>query len=251
MSVWGDLRKRSSGEIIRREDDWTGFGFDVKVAKSLQNKVPSNGIHDATKAGFKFGGFESLEAMLVKLGVTLEISAETPTRTVPDAISEWALYWENEVKRLKDMGYGKDDPICVEAMNEADKASAEVKNWKDMPIFGRYERFSRKIQLFPNNMKQDMEYYLVTTFVHEAMHAYFNRHHHELFPYVATVEEPLAEFGMLLFLKETVFPKFEWAYNIVKKKTTCYRYGAVLMDSYDKENIQIRQDLEAYKRRLL
>jgi len=57
-----------------------------------------------------------------------------------------------------------------EAKNEADKASAEVKNWEDMPVLGCYDRNSKKILLYPNNMKQDKERYLVTTFVHETMH---------------------------------------------------------------------------------
>ena len=94
--------------------------------------------------------------------------------------------------------------------------------------------------------------YLVTTFVHEAMHAYFNRHHHELFPYVATVEEPLAEFGMLLFLKEKDFkdPDFDWAYDEVKNKKTCYRYGAAMMDFYLNGDPQIRKDLDNYKRKI-
>ena len=95
---------------------------------------------------------------------------------------------------------------------------------------------------------QDRKEYLVTTFVHEAMHAYFDRHPRELFPYVATVEEPLAEFGMLLFLKETNNNYYKRAYDNVVSKETCYRYGAALMDRYEKGDSQIRQDLESYKR---
>ena len=87
------------------------------------------------------------------------------------------------------------------------------------------------------------------------MHAYFDRHRHELFPYVATIEEPMAEFGMLLFFKEAKEKEsfsdvFSWAKKEVGNKKTCYRYGKILMDSYEGGDTKIREDLEAYKRKI-
>ena len=254
MSIWSDLQDRSSGEVTRKEDaiDEFVFAFNVEVAASLEQKVYGRGIKAAAESPFDLGEFTSLEDMLKKLGVTLKISDDTPKRIVPTAISEWKLYWENELKRLEGQGI-KEGRLHAEADEEAKKASAEAENWSQMPLLGRYDRFSKKILLFPNNMmEQDREKYLVITFVHEAMHAYFDRHHHELFPYVATVEEPLAEFGMLLFLKETNFkdPDYKWAYDMAKNKKTCYRYGAAMMDFYLNGDLQIRKDLENYKRKL-
>ena len=253
MSIWSDMQDRSSGDIVRKEDANWGrlrFGVDESV-KLLDSEIVM--IIDAALKSFTFGGFSKLDKMLSTLGVTLVISPDTPKRIVPSGISEWVLYWENELQRLEKV-LGPDDKnnqFYKDALEEHEKAKKEVNAWSDMALLGRYDRFQKEIILYPNNMPgQDREKYLVTTFVHEAMHAYFDRHPRELFPYVATVEEPLAEFGMLLFLKETNNNYYKWAYDNVVSKETCYRYGAALMDRYEKGDNQIRQDLESYKRKV-
>ena len=253
MSIWSDMQDRSSGDIVRKEDANWGrlrFGVDESV-KLLDSEIVM--IIDAALKSFTFGGFSKLDKMLSTLGVTLVISPDTPKRIVPSGISEWVLYWENELQRLEKV-LGPDDKnnqFYKDAMEEHEKAKKEVDAWSAMALLGRYDRFQKKIILYPNNMPgQDRKGYLVTTFVHEAMHAYFDRHPRELFPYVATVEEPLAEFGMLLFLKETNNNYYKWAYDNVVSKETCYRYGAALMDRYEKGDNQIRQDLESYKRKV-
>ena len=253
MSIWSDMQDRSSGDIVRKEDANWGrlrFGVDESV-KLLDSEIVM--IIDAALKSFTFGGFSKLDKMLSTLGVTLVISPDTPKRIVPSGISEWVLYWENELQRLeKVLGPDyKNIQLCKDALEEHEKAKKEVNAWSDMALLGRYDRFQKEIILYPNNMPgQDRKGYLVTTFVHEAMHAYFDRHPRELFPYVATVEEPLAEFGMLLFLKETNNNYYKWAYDNVVSKETCYRYGAALMDRYEKGDNQIRQDLESYKRKV-
>lgn len=253
MSIWSDMQDRSSGDIVRKEDANWGrlrFGVDESV-KLLDSEIVM--IIDAALKSFTFGGFSKLDKMLSTLGVTLVISPDTPKRIVPSGISEWVLYWENELQRLEKV-LGPDDKnnqFYKDALEEHEKAKKEVDAWSAMALLGRYDRFQKKIILYPNNMPgQDRKGYLVTTFVHEAMHAYFDRHPRELFPYVATVEEPLAEFGMLLFLKETNNNYYKWAYDNVVSKETCYRYGAALMDRYEKGDNQIRQDLESYKRKV-
>ena len=253
MSIWSDMQDRSSGDIVRKEDANWGrlrFGVDESV-KLLDSEIVM--IIDAALKSFTFGGFSKLDKMLSTLGVTLVISPDTPKRIVPSGISEWVLYWENELQRLEKV-LGPDDKnnqFYKDALEEHEKAKKEVEAWSAMALLGRYDRFQKKIILYPNNMPgQDRKGYLVTTFVHEAMHAYFDRHPRELFPYVATVEEPLAEFGMLLFLKETNNNYYKWAYDNVVSKETCYRYGAALMDRYEKGDNQIRQDLESYKRKV-
>ena len=253
MSIWSDLQDISAGDIVRKEDANWGrlrFGVDESVKLLESEKVT---IIDAALESFTFGGFSKLDKMLSTLGVTLVISPDTPKRIVPSDISEWVLYWENELQRLEKV-LGPDDKnnqFYKDALKELEKAKKEVDAWSAMALLGRYDRFQKEIILYPNNMPgQDRKEYLVTTFVHEAMHAYFDRHPRELFPYVATVEEPLAEFGMLLFLKETNNNYYQWAYDNVVSKETCYRYGAALMDRYEKGDNQIRQDLESYKRKV-
>lgn len=253
MSIWSDMQDRGVGKAVRKEDAnlrRLRFVVDESV-KLLDPEIVT--IIDAALASFTFGGFTSLDDMLFKLEETLVISPDTPTRDVPSGISEWVLYWKNELKRLESL-LGKDcasNKLYKDAQKELEKAQKEVVAWADMKYLGHYDRFQNEIILYPNNMPgQDRKEYLVTTFVHEAMHAYFDRHPRELFPYVATVEEPLAEFGMLLFLKETNNTYYEWAYRNVVSKGTCYRYGAALMDRYEKGDNQIRQDLESYKRKV-
>ena len=252
MSIWSDLEDRSACDKVRKEDanwDLLQFGTTDNILVDPEKYA----IIKAALASFTFGEFASLDDMLYKLRVKLVISPDTPKRIVPSGISEWVLYWENELQRLKKVlgpDY-KNIQFYKDAQDELEKAKKEVDAWSAMDLLGRYDRFQKEIILYPNNMPgQDRKEYLVTTFVHEAMHAYFDRHPRELFPYVATVEEPLAEFGMLLFLKETNNNYYKWAYDNVVSKETCYRYGAALMDRYEKGDNQIRQDLESYKRKV-
>lgn len=256
MSIWSDIQDGSAGITVRKEDaNWNHLQFFVTTDKSdklLDPEIVT--IIDAALASFTFGGFTSLDDMLSKLRVKLVISPDTPKRIVPDSLPEWVLYWKNELKRLESL-LGKDcasNKLYKDAQKELEKAEKERDAWAAMALLGRYDRFSKEIILYPNNIPSpdQRKEYLVTTFIHEAMHAYFDRHPRELFPYVATVEEPLAEFGMLLFLKETNNTYYEWAYRNVVSKETCYRYGAALMDRYEKGDNQIRQDLESYKRKV-
>lgn len=253
MSIWSDIQDRSMRKTVREEDaNWGRLCFSVDESVKLSGPEIV-AIIEAALESFTFGGYISLDDMLSKLKVNLVISPDSPKRIVPSGISEWVLYWENELQRLeKVLGPDyKNIQLCKDALEEHEKAKKEVNAWSDMALLGRYDRFQKEIILYPNNMPgQDREKYLVTTFVHEAMHAYFDRHPRELFPYVATVEEPLAEFGMLLFLKETNNNYYQWAYDNVVSKETCYRYGAALMYRYEKGDNQIRQDLESYKRKL-
>ena len=253
MSIFSDIEDRSMGKTVRKEDaNWERLRFGVEDLVHLPDPEIV-AIIKAALESFTFGGYISLDDMLSKLKVKLVISPETPKRIVPSGISEWVLYWENELQRLE-KGLGpeyKNIQFYKDALKELEKAKKEVNAWSAMALLGRYDRFQKEIILYPNNMPgQDRKEYLVTTFVHEAMHAYFDRHPRELFPYVATVEEPLAEFGMLLFLKETNNNYYQWAYDNVVSKETCYRYGAALMDRYEKGDNQIRQDLESYKRKV-
>ena len=253
MSIWSDIQDRSMRKTVREEDaNWGRLCFSVDESVKLSGPEIV-AIIEAALESFTFGGYISLDDMLSKLKVNLVISPDSPKRIVPSGISEWVLYWENELQRLeKVLGPEyKNIQFYKDALKELEKAKKEVDAWSAMDLLGRYDRFQKEIILYPNNMPgQDRKEYLVTTFVHEAMHAYFDRHPRELFPYVATVEEPLAEFGMLLFLKETNNNYYKWAYDNVVSKETCYRYGAALMDRYEKGDNQIRQDLESYKRKV-
>ena len=97
MSIWSDMQDRSSGDIVRKEDANWGrlrFGVDESVKLLDSEKVT---IIDSALESFTFGGFSKLDKMLSKLEVKLVIPPDTPKRIVPSGISEWVLYWENEL----------------------------------------------------------------------------------------------------------------------------------------------------------
>lgn len=130
-----------------------------------------------------------------------------------------------------------------------------------MPLRGLYDPEERVIKLFPEEMKKEykgerMNELLVSTLAHEAMHAYFDRNDDNTKKYIYSVEEPLAEFGMLLFLKETKQEDYyRWALDDVSSKRTRYRYGAALMNQHLRElaaglNLRTRRDLESYEGKL-
>lgn len=126
--------------------------------------------------------------------------------------------------------------------------------WEKMPLRGCYIPDENVIKLYPEEMHTEyggkcMEELIVSTLAHEVMHAYFNRPGHNNYPYAVLVEEPLAEFGMLLYLKETNCVFYDWAKADVANKNTCYRYGANLMDQHLSagQSSSLRNYLEAYK----
>lgn len=217
-------------------------------------------LYACAKSNFQFGGYGCLYDLLKSLGVEVHIEPGIHIRQNPSSLDEAIDYWhkiyEDEVAKCRE---GLSTP---ERYFEIEKKLGELCKEKnailEMPLRGEYDPTNNVIKLFPEEMMQEyrgqcMDELLVSTLVHEAMHAYFNRPGQDIFPYVLFVEEPLAEFGMLLYMHETQSPKFyEWAYDDVKSKTTCYKYGANLMDQYLSETKQgvpspTRKYLEAYK----
>ena len=226
---------------------------------SLTNE-PIDLLYKCARNHFQFGEYNSLDILLSKLGVEVHIEPGIRTRQIPTSLDEAINHWdkiskEEYAKRRKGLS-------TPERYFEIEKKHGELKKERgdilNMPLRGEYDPTNNVIILYPEEMMQEyegqcMDKLLVSTLVHEAMHAYFNRPGHETFPYIYYVEEPLAEFGMLLYLHETQSQDlYEWAYDDVKSKTTCYKYGANLMDQYLSETKQgmpspTRKYLEAYK----
>jgi hypothetical protein len=202
---------------------------------------------------FNFGDFISLDDIIKRLKVDVIIEPGTPIRSVDEYYEKATKYWRNVYERL----YKKiqeDDTLRAECQN------IEVKLWKlkvereahsSMRLLGLYDSQKNAIKLFPEAMaKADaskMDEYLVSTFAHEVMHAYFNRPGHDKYPYAMFVEEPLAEFGMLLYLHEINSPYYGWTCNIVSNKKCCYGYGADIMAQYLGGDQSFRKYIEEYK----
>lgn len=214
---------------------------------------------------FKFGGFTSIDDILTKLNVNVIIEPGVKTRNqlpswenMKQSFDKINNHWKNEIDRLD--GRRRDD-ISIEEFRDLQNIFENHRNemveLANLPLRGLYNPKDNNITLFPDEMKQEyggaqMEELLVSTLAHETMHAYFNRPNHDSYPYVYFVEEPLAEFGMLLYIHETEHYRnvanqyllgknqsdfYQWAYDDVKSKKTCYCYGSTLIDQCLKEGL--------------
>lgn len=220
---------------------------------NLLTKKQVDLLKQSASKPFMLGDFVSLDDILTKLKVGVFIEPGKPERVVDSYYDKAIEYWKNVYKKLYEMSR-EDESL----RNECQKA--EVRLWKlnierkahfAMRLLGLYDSQNNIIKLFPEAMADadtgKMDEYLVSTFAHEVMHAYFNRPGHENYPYAMFVEEPLAEFGMLLYLWRTHSPYYDWAHREVSGKKCCYRYGAFIMDQYFDGDRSYGKYLEEYK----
>ena len=248
MSIWSDIDDRYLGKTARKEDE-------------LLTKEEILFLQACTLLQFKIGSFSSIDDLLGKLGVWIQIAPGIEYHVVPSEPLREKDYWEKELKKWKE-----DSPEYNEIRDILDKIGDEIRAWQAFPIRGEYLREDKIIKLYPKEMREECESdgrkppglsmysLLVSTLAHESMHAYFDRTVRHSLPYVGRVEEPLAEFGMLLYLYETNQKYiFNWARNDVRSKRTYYRYGDALMSLHlatmdaDGDSLT-RRDLEIYKR---
>ena len=204
------------------------------------------------KRPFNFGGYSSIDDILDKLGVNVILeSGIVSERGVPKELEDAEKFWEEEYRKLREENLGTNKDEIEKAKGMVDK---DIDSWGMMLLRGCYIPDKNVIKLYPEEMNTEyggkcMDELIVSTLAHEVMHAYFNRPGHNNYPYAVLVEEPLAEFGMLLNLKETNCVFYDWAKADVASKKTCYRYGANLMDQYLSagQSSSLRKYLEDYK----
>ena len=211
------------------------------------------------KRPFNFGGYSSIDDILDKLGVNVILaSGIVSKRGVPRELKDAEKFWEEENRKLWEENLGTNNDKIRKDRQIAEinlgMARQSIYFWEEMPLRGCYIPDENVIKLYPEEMHTEyggkcMEELIVSTLAHEVMHAYFNRPGHNNYPYAVLVEEPLAEFGMLLYLKETNCVFYDWAKADVASKNTCYRYGANLMDQHLSagQSSSLRNYLEAYK----
>ena len=211
------------------------------------------------KRPFNFGGYSSIDDILDKLGVNVILaSGIVSKRGVPRELKDAEKFWEEEYRKLWEENLGTNNDKIRKDRQIAEinlgMARQSIYFWEEMPLRGCYIPDENVIKLYPEEMHTEyggkcMDELIVSTLAHEAMHAYFNRPGHNNYPYAVLVEEPLAEFGMLLNLKETNCVFYDWAKADVASKNTCYRYGANLMDQHLSagQSSSLRNYLEAYK----
>ena len=210
------------------------------------------------KRPFNFGGYSSIDDILDKLSVNVILESGVAKRGVPKELKAAEKFWEEEYRKLWEENSGTNNDKIRKDRQIAEinwgMARQSIYFWEEMPLRGCYIPDENVIKLYPEEMHTEyggkcMDELIVSTLAHEVMHAYFNRPGHNNYPYAVLVEEPLAEFGMLLNLKETNCVFYDWAKEDVASKNTCYRYGANLMDQHLSagQSSSLRNYLEAYK----
>ena len=206
------------------------------------------------KRPFNFGGYYSIDDILDKLGVDVILeSGIVSERVVPRELKDAQEFWKKEC--CKEENSGTNNKEIEKAKGIKGMVDDDINSWKMMPLRGCYIPDENVIKLYPDEMVTEydgmrMEELIVSTLAHETMHAYYNCQNDNCHQYVAFFEEPLAEFGMLLYLKETNCVFYDWAKKDVAIKPTFYRYGAYLMDqdlSALGRDSSLRQFLEGYK----
>lgn len=289
MSIWSDIQDRSMGKTVKEEDkirskeDLSYLSIEKLkedkrsleiILEHFSNRLdlPNNGedslfdIEDKERLlsadkllllqtslilpFYLLKGssleYSSLEDILIRGGVRVIIDPRKPQnkdmRKIPAELDNARRYWKKMVEENPDDDFAR--KMHAEVLEE-------IAIWKQVLILGLYEPTEKIILLFPNNMRnKEMPMLLVSTLAHEVMHAYFDRTPLDNYPYVYSIEEPMAEFGMLLYLKETYqMEYFDWAKGVVGSKKSCYRYGSALMEQCEKEgsSSQTRKDFELYK----
>ena len=226
--------------------------FKISGDPALVSKW-QNLITAFAKRPFIFVGYSSIDDILDNLGVEVElIKGKEIYRIKKKELDAIEKFWDNvfNSEEIKEFNIQQilDECNKAEKNNDEDNNTGEVVS---VYLRGCYIPEKRVIKLYLDEMEDEyggrrMEELIVSTLAHETMHAYFNRPGHDSYPYLVIVEEPLAEFGKLLYLKETNCVFYDWAKADTENKT-CYRYGAKLMDLYIDGKNQCRSILEDYK----
>ena len=260
----GGIVKRATTGALKMEDvadilDRLNMNGDEYTRKWFFNWNTGGHIKlldDCMSRPFNLGKFTSLEEIISNLEVQIKLvpGTDTATRGLPAELSEMETYWTEEIDRLKSNGSSSNE--CEVTAKILEEIKEEKGNWGTMKLRGCYVREEKTILLYPDVMAEEYEgermpELIISTLVYEIMHAYFDRPGRKCIPYNPLVEEPLAGFGMLLFLNSIDDSAFySWAFEDVSMKQTCYSRGAKLVKKYLEDttgNAPIRNFFEAYK----
>lgn len=209
-----------------------------KLLTRYQTDLLKDNAEKTYQFGLKEGDirFKSLNDILCTLGVEVVIKDKVERQSPTSFIEEAKEYWkgnEEILERIRD-----------------EEAAESI----DIPL-GEYFSETKKIVLYVGRMREvrnghETNLFLISTFAHEVMHAYFDRPECHAYPYAMFVEEPMAEFGMLLYLRATGFDYLDWAIEQVEKKRkakSCYGFGSDLYKQYLDEHHGLLYHLETYK----
>lgn len=263
MGLWDDIVRRGTTGEIRKEDMKTAFWEDkFKGALPLDIINILHDIHD-------FDGFEQFKPaeVLKEVGdvkVVLDDKYENKVSVSREELIEASNSYKEEKQQLEtlrdemrtDLQEGRpiDGGLLEEITCRIQKLDKLIEDLETIigPLkpgekysfrvsrLGYYTRRpTPEIHLMMGVLKDDP---ILTgiVFVHEMMHAYFDKHNPEVeHPSCKSIEEPIAEYGMLCFMEmfERLHPKYsgilKQAQDLVEGKKyslgVChYGFGAFL-----------------------
>jgi len=253
-SIWGEMLDRSAGEKLRREDNLktailreSSDNTSLTEEEKRDIEILLRALHDAP-----YWHRHILFLGDAFIGDTVELSDERKTYLelyaerglLPENKDEWNQETVKEIQAIRVLGEYKDGTIVLYINNIKDTAKE-----KNAPGF------------------YGLPYLAVTRYVylHELMHAFFERKDNEGYEYNRDEEEGFAEFGALLLLDQLVntnpngesIPEvnhaskeeLEWAIRHVEMKKgalECYSRGADLFKKFGQDKELSRRMLEAY-----
>lgn len=240
--------------------------MEIVSNSALLEAEEENMLRHYAAQPFALGGYDSLDDIVTSLEIKVVVKEGLCDNWVPDELVDARNLWEcigngleDEVKDLRK--YNAKKHRFWHARAEQKRIDEEINLWQEMERMGYYDAEKNQIALFPemvdavtaenefrsivpyNNFCDEKVKYnsfyrsawaerMLTAFVRAVMHAYFSRYGHANAPYLPFIEEPLAEFGVLLYLKETHSVFYHWAYADIKEMSTCHRYGINIMEQY-------------------
>lgn len=243
--------------------------MEIVCNSALLEAEEENMLRHYAALPFALGGYDSLDDIVTSLGIKVVVKEGICDTWVPDELVDTSIFWqcigdslEDEVKGLRK--YSQKKQRYWHARAEQKRIDEEIAMWQDMERMGYYDAEKNLIVLFPemvdavtaknafrgiipyNNFCDEKVKYnsfyrsawaerMLTAFVRAVMHAYFSRYGHANAPYLPFIEEPLAEFGVLLYLKKTHSVFYHWAYADIKDMPTCHRYGIDIINLYNKD----------------
>ena len=111
MSIWSDMQDRSSGKTVRKEDE-------------LLTKEETLLLQACTLLPFKIGRFSSIDDLLSKLGVCIQIAPGIESHVVPSELLQERDYWKKELEKWKE-----DSPEYNEIRDILEKIEDEISAW--------------------------------------------------------------------------------------------------------------------------
>jgi len=181
----------------------------------LWSQVCDNLIEATAKETYWFGEFNSLKEFHQKENVNVIVERKA---------NQLPVLHRETINKLNEI---LDSRIPDEQKKEIRNLINTIRN---KVVLGEYKPSENNIYLYINTIieltskNQDNQYnqgfqnLLVTTYIHEMLHAYFDRTGHKGLPYIFEIEESLAEAGMLVFLDQVNDPRLKWALQNVRHK---------------------------------